>query len=258
MKTKYLLAAGAMLLVFVLAGCTIEYDTKIQPDQSGTVSTAMGFTDDEVKYITSQSTSSTSGSICDEMWNESSSKLPSNAVTRQEQKGTETWCYVDVKFANLDELSSFYGDQNATVNRLEVVNNKFYYDVSMDMSSDETTSTADYPLTMTWKVTMPGSVKSHNADSASGTTLTWNLSSAKGVVDMQAESSLNSTGWVWWVVGGLLCLCLVALVIVIVVVLVIYLSRKRNSPAPKPPVAETADSVTPELKMPAQRKKGSG
>jgi len=256
MKAKNLLAPGVLLLAIVLAGCTIEYDTKIQPDQSGTVSTAMGFTDDEVKYITSQSTSTTGGSICDEMWNESSSKLPSNAVTHQEQKGTETWCYVDVNFANLDELRSFYADQKATVNRLEVADNTFYYDVSMDMSSDGTTSTAGYPLTMSWKVSMPGSVKSHNADSASGTTLTWNLSSAKGVVDMQAESSLSSTGWVWWVVGGLFCLCLITLVIVIIVVLVIYLRRKKNSAAPETPGPETADPVTPILKMPAQRKKG--
>jgi hypothetical protein len=233
MKVKYLLVAGAALLVFVLAGCTLEYDTKIQPDQSGTVSLAIGLTADEVKYMTSQSSSDTSG-ICAEMWKNSSTKLPANTVTRQEQKGDETWCYTDVKVANLAELRSYYGDQNVTVNRLEVVNNTFFYDVSTDMTSDKT-STGSFPLTVTWKVSMPGPVKSNNADSASGNTLTWDLTSATGVVDMKAESSLSSSSSVWWVVGGLIFLCLVLLVIAAGVGVFFYVRRKKKTPAPETP-----------------------
>jgi len=228
MKTKYLLAAGAALLVFILAGCTIEYDTKIQPDQSGRVSTAIGFTADELKYLTSQSNNDAS-KICDEMWKDSSSSLPPNAVTRQEQKGDETWCYVDVDFANLEELRSYYTDQKVKVNRLEVVKDTFYYDVTFDMSSD--TSMVDFPLLITWKVSMPGTVRQHNADLGSGRSLTWNLASASGAVNMKAESSLSSSNWAWWAAGGLVCLCLVVIVIGAGVGLLLYLRKKKPAPA---------------------------
>jgi len=231
MKTKYLLVAGVVLLAFILAGCTVEYDTKIQPDQSGTVTEAIGLSTDEMKIVTSQSTTDTGG-VCNQIMKDSSgdssSNLPSDAVVRQEQKGDETWCYIDMKFSDLDELRSIYSGQNVTVNRLEVVDKTFYYDVSLDSSSS---SGMGYMVQMTWKVTMPGLVKSNNATSASGQTLTWDLSSSSSTADMQAESSLNSTAWIWWLAGGLLCLCLVVLVIVVVVVIVITRRNKKKKVA---------------------------
>jgi hypothetical protein len=244
MKTKILLAVGAVLLVLFLAGCTIEYQTKINPDQSGTVTEAIGMTADEVTYLTSQGGVDPKG-VCDDLMKDSKSSLPSGAVTRQEKKGDETWCYVDVKFTSLADLGSFYTDQsNVTVNRLEVADNTFYYDVSTDTSA-ATGTTTGFPLQFTWKVTMPGAVKSNNATSVSGKTLTWDRGSATGKVDMQAQSSLAGSslpGWAGWVIGGGACLCLLVLVIVVVVVVVLLL-RKRNKKAAAP--ASPAEPAPP-------------
>lgn len=234
MKKKFVLLAGGILLAFLLGGCTIEYDTTIKGDQSGTVTEAIGLTQDEMNYLNNQSSgSNTSGTngICAKLFSASSSSLPSNAVTRQEQKGNETWCYVDIKFANLDELKSFYDDQNVTVNRLEVANDTFYYDVSISTSDESGLS--NYPLQMTWKVTMPGTVQSNNADSKSGSTLNWDMTNSTGMLNMQAESTLGSAiNWIWWLVGGLFCLCLVVVVIVVVVVLVVLIRKKNKASDP--------------------------
>jgi hypothetical protein len=238
MKSRTLFAAGAVLLILFLAGCTIEYQTKINPNQTGTVTEAIGMTAEEVTYLTSQGGVDPNG-VCDDLMKDTKSSLPSGAVTRQEKKGNETWCYVDVKFTSLADLESFYTDQtNLTVNRLEVADNTFYYDVSTDMSA-ATGTTTGFPLQFTWKVSMPGAVKSNNASSVSGNTLTWDLGSATGKVDMQAQSSLSGSslpGWTGWVIGAGACLCLLVLVIAVVVVVVLLL-RKRNkkSAAPVPP-----------------------
>jgi hypothetical protein len=239
MKTKFLLVAGGILLAFLLAGCTVEYDTTIKSDQSGTVTEAIGLTSDELGYLNTESSglnssgtsgTTTPGNACDKMFSNSSSSLPSGTTTREEQKGDTTWCYLDTKFANLDELKSFYGDQNVTVNRLEVVNNTLYYDVSLD-SSDES-GLSGTAIQMTWKVTMPGTVGSNNADSKSGKTLTWDMSNSTGSLDMQAQSTLSSTtDIIWWLVGGLLCLCLIVVVIVIVVVVVVVQRNKKKKAA---------------------------
>jgi hypothetical protein len=263
MKTKSLFAAGMLLMLILLAGCTVEYNTKVNGNQSGALSMAVGFSADEVKALAAQSTT-TSGSVCDQMFKDSSTKLPANTTTRKEMKGTETWCYVDLKFTDLLELKKFYQDENATVNRLEVVNGIFFYDVSMDMGSADSSIPTGYPLTFTWKLTLPGAVKSNNADLVNGNTLSWNLGSATGVVDMTAESSTNGStpGWIWWVVGSLCCLCLVVLVIAALVGLIVYL-RRRNKPEVVTPAAQVVDvapaaeaaPVTPLLKKPARSKK---
>jgi hypothetical protein len=223
MRKRLSLVVCSLLVLVLLAGCTIEYRTAVEKDGSGQMSVAMGFTAQEAGDMAELSGGSATD-LCQQMWAESSSEYPANAVTREEQRGDETYCVIEFTYANLQELRTDYETMGITVNRLEIVDERFYYDVSIDMGESESLG---FAVNMTWIVTMPGSVGTHNATSVSGQTLTWNLVPGQ-VNSMRAESSLGSN-WLWWVLGGLGCLCLLVVVIGAVVGVVLYLRKKKKS-----------------------------
>lgn len=225
MRNKFLFVIGVALLAFVLAGCSIEYDTTIRPDSSGTMTLSIGFTADEMGMMSS--TASNPATFCQEMWSDSNTDFPPNTVIRQEQRGSETWCVAEMPFSDLQQLRSIYINQGAEVNRLEVVDNVLYYDVSLDLRE---ASEVGASMQMTWILNLPGRVTSHNATMADGQTLVWNLNMG-GMNRLQAESSLGGYDWVWWVVGGLCCLCLIVVVIGGGIGLFFYLRNKKKNTA---------------------------
>ena len=223
MRKHTLLLVCSLLILTVLAGCTVEYRTSVEADGSGQMATAIGFTAQEASDLAGLSGGDASN-ICQEMWGEASSDLPPNATIREEQRGDETYCVAEFSFASLEELRSIYVDQGLIVNRLEIVDDRFYYDVSIDMSD---AGSLGIPMNMTWVVTAPGTVGNHNATSVSGQTMTWNLVVGQ-VNNMRFESSLGSN-WLWWVLGGLGCLCLLVVVVGAVIGVVLYLRKKKKS-----------------------------
>ncbi|MEZ0395818.1 MAG: hypothetical protein ABWK53_05240 [Anaerolineales bacterium] len=225
MRNKTLFVAGIVLLAFVLAGCSMEYDTNVRPDQSGSMIMSIGFTADEMEMMSSGV--SNPATFCQEMWAEENTDFPPNTIIRQEQRGSETWCIAEMPFADLQQLRSIYINQGITVNRLEVVDNVLYYDLSLDLSE---ASGSGLDIQMTWRVTLPGRVASHNAHAVSGQTLTWNLNIGS-MNRIQAESSLSSNDWIWWLLGGLACLCLIVVVIGGAVGLFLYLRKKKAAAA---------------------------
>lgn len=225
MRNKFMLVAGIVLLAFVLAGCSMEYDTTIQPDESGRMVLSIGFTADEMEMM---GATANSASFCQEMWAEENTDFPPGTVIRQEQRGTETWCIAEMPFSSLQQLRSIYVNQGVTVNRLEIVDNTLYYDLSLDLSDAGGLGSS---IQVTWRVTMPGRITSHNAQSVDGRTLTWNLG-VGSLNRLQAESSVGMAAWVWWVVGGLACLCLVVVVVGGGVGLFFYLRNKKKAAAP--------------------------
>lgn len=225
MRNKFLLMAGIVLLAFVLAGCSMEYDTTIQPDESGRMVLSIGFTADEMEMIGATANSAT---FCQDMWADESTDFPPDTVIRQEQRDTETWCIADMPFSDLQQLRSIYVNQGVTVNRLEIVDNTLYYDLSLDLSD---TGELGSSIQFTWRLTMPGRITSHNAQSVDGRTLIWNPR-VGSLNRLQAESSVGTAGWVWWVVGGLACLCLLVVVVGGGVGLFFYLRNKKKTAAP--------------------------
>jgi hypothetical protein len=223
MRTRRSLLVCSFLVLIFLAGCTIEYRTDINKGGAGQMSMAVGFTGEEASSLTDLTGGSTAN-ICQEMWSESNSDFPANAVIRQEQRGDETYCLVEFSYANLQELRTDYENMGITVNRLEILENRFYYDVSIDMGESDTLG---FPVNMTWVVTMPGTVGTNNATTVSGQTLTWNLAVGQ-VNSMRAESAVGSN-WLWWVLGGLGCLCLLVVVIAAIIGIVLYLRKKKKS-----------------------------
>jgi hypothetical protein len=223
MRKRLLFGMVFVLMALILAGCKMEYDTTIQPDESGRMILSIGFTADEMEMIGA----SNSATFCQEMWADSSSDFPPGTTIRQEQRGGETWCLADMPFSNLQQLRSVYINQGVTVNRLEIVDNILYYDVAVDLSDAGGLGTS---MQVTWRLTMPGRITSHNAHSVEGRTLSWNLN-VGSMNRLQAESSVGVGDWVWWVVGGLCCLCLVVLVIGGGIALFVYLRKKKAGTA---------------------------
>lgn len=87
------------------------------------------------------------------------------------------------------------------------------------------------------RVTLPGSIKSHNADEVQGSTLIWRPKGG-GIVEMNAESSVLR----WGVVGGFIGggVVLVALIIILIVVLVKRSRRAASAAAVAPPSTAVA------------------
>ena len=105
----------------------------------------------------------------------------------EEKRGEETWCVTTARFENLDELRTLYEQREGIkINRLEISDGKFFYDIDIDTLSDDSSFSA---LTeITWSVVLPGEPISHNADQVNGTTLTWSPTPKSGVINLRAES----------------------------------------------------------------------
>lgn len=224
MRNKLLFVAGIVLLAFVLAGCSMEYDTTIRSDSSGQMILSIGFTADEMEMM---SATTNSASFCQDMWADENTSFPPNTVIRQEQRGTETWCIAEMPFSDLQQLRSIYVNQGVTVNRLEVVDNILYYDLSLDLSDAGGLGSS---IQFAWRVTLPGRITSHNAQSVDGNTLIWNPR-VGSLNRLQAESSVGMADWVWWLIGGLVCLCLIVVIVGGGIGLFFYLRNKKKSAA---------------------------
>ena len=228
MKPKLTLFALLTVAALLLSACTINLKTTINEDGSGQSISEFGFNAEDINSLTSLGISSVQ-QYCDE----SASDLPDNATVAVEERGDETFCILTVPFATLEELKATYQDGDVTINRLEIVDNVLYYDISLTPTEE----TAAAEATINWILVVPGSIQSHNATSVDGNTLTWELSSGT-ITNMQAQSNMgfpalglgNGDYWITYLGVALGCLCCL-LVIIIVVVVVIVVIRKRKPTA---------------------------
>jgi len=94
------------------------------------------------------------------------------------------------------------------------------------------------------RITFPGSIVEHNADSVDGTTLTWNVP-FNGAVDIQAESLLSGGGADD---GGGFPIWVLVLIVVVVIGAVAFFVLRGRSPAPAAAggaAAPTGDTTPP-------------
>jgi hypothetical protein len=230
-----------ILCSLLLAGCTINVSTDIQKDGSGKFGMEMIFTSSDMQSLSDMGT--TVDEFCQSAADED---MPEEAEIILEEHGDETWCTITVPFASLDELQTAYTDgEGIEVNQLEIVDDKLYYDILVDMSTSGMGS--DVMMTTNWKLTLPGKIESHNADQKDGNTLTWALAGSQTYA-IQAESNLG--GGISlpggentpWIIGGVVlsCLCLIVVVVIIVVIFVV-IRKKKQSEEP----VEAAESENP-------------
>jgi hypothetical protein len=210
-----------------LAACQFQAATTIEPDGSGELRTEVGFTAEERKNLEAQSGGS-SPDFCNTQGS------ASGVTVTEETRGDQTWCVTIRKFNNPDELRKLYAEQKGiTIHRLELADEKFYYDVDVDTASDESSFSAFSAIT--WTVTLPGAPLTHNAAQAQGNTLTWNLPPKSGMLNLRAESAVDrpDTMPLWIMAGvGLLCIALSIAAVGVGAVLLARRARKPSSSSP--------------------------
>lgn len=230
-----------LLVGLVLAACTFQVSTTINPTGAGELRSEIGFTAADKEMLKSLDTSP------DKFCADSQSKgdLPEGSPVTVEERGDETWCVVTVAFANLEELQKTYTDmQGLTINQLELTPTSFTYDVDISFTGDQTSQVGADTVLFRWVVTPPGTVTDHNADEVDGDALIWNVGigetvNAHIVTTISPVQALGGVGgglpsWLIPTVIGLCC-CLLLLVAVVVVVVVVM--RRRQSAAPGTPPA---------------------
>lgn len=165
-----------------LAGChKLDVTTRIEANGSGELRTGVGFSAEERANVEKQYNNSQD--FCN------TDQTPPNVSVTEEQRGDETWCVTTTRFKNLDELRTLYEQQKGiTINRLEISDGKFYYDVDIDTLSE---SSSFSTLTeITWSIVLPDAPISYNADEVNGNTLTWTPTTKDGIVNLRAESEV--------------------------------------------------------------------
>ena len=180
MKSQLIRKLALVLVVLVLVGChEMEATTKIDSNGSGEMQVGIGFSAEERANLEKQN--GNSQDFCN-----TSQKTPNVKVT-EEQRDEETWCITTTPFKDLDELRSLYTQwEGIKINRLEIGNEKFYYDVDLDTLSED--SSFSVQTDITWTVVLPGTPISHNADQVDGNTLTWIPTPKSGIIKFQAQS----------------------------------------------------------------------
>jgi hypothetical protein len=172
----------SIFTILLLAGChKLEVTTRVDLDGSGEVRMGAGFSAEERANMEKQ------GSNPNDFCNVAQS--PPNVTVIEQQRGEETWCINLTKFNDLEELRSLYEQRRGiTINRLEIRDGKFYYDVDLDTLSEESSYSA---LTeITWLLVVPGALIEHNADQVDGNTLTWKPAPKSGIIRLYAESEV--------------------------------------------------------------------
>ncbi|MCL4871195.1 MAG: DUF3153 domain-containing protein [Anaerolineae bacterium] len=211
MKTRLSIPFFCLLALF-LSACSFNVTTVVESDGSGTWKTEIGFNAEDQALLSSFGMGASE--VCQEM--QADGELPAGAQISTEERDGSIWCVVEQSFATLAELRQLHSEGDGiTVNRLEILDDQFHYDLSLDMrdaeaSLEEMQELGEFALDFTWRLTVPGKVVSHNADAISGNTLTWNLTPGT-IISLQAESDLSSGGSTWLILL-LCCLCLVVMI----------------------------------------------
>ncbi len=183
MKSRALQFVVFAAWALLLAAChKLQATTEVKPDGSGELRTGVGFSAEERQNLENQSGNEGSDNFCN-----SSGQTSPDVTVAEEQRGDETWCITTTKFDDLEELRRLYEEKKGIrINRLEVTDGKFYYDIDLDTSSE----TSDFSAftAITWTVVLPGTPVYHNATLAEGNTLTWNPTPQSGTINLRAES----------------------------------------------------------------------
>lgn len=186
MKSRSIKTLVLIFGVLLLAGChKLEAITKVEPNGSGELRMGVGFSVEERENMEKQ------GSNPQDFCN-ASQTAPKVTVT-EEKRGDETWCITTTQFKNLEELRSLYEQRKGIrINRLEIVDGKFYFDIDIDTLSE----TSDFSAfkDITWIVVLPGAPIEHNTEQVDANTLTWTVPPQIGNTNLYAESEVPRAG----------------------------------------------------------------
>jgi hypothetical protein len=151
----------------------------------------------------------------DEMCAKTTSGIENNiGAFTQEKHGDEIWCTYTITMDNLKGLSNHLEDKfSLTVQRLEILDNKFFLDLTWHDFPCTTTSPADF--TCEFSVQAPGQAGPNNATRVQGNTLTWDMMDGKINSHFTAESAVGGfDSTVWIALAVLMCGCCAVVVLI--------------------------------------------
>ena len=255
------LHAGLLLLVvsvaLLAAGCRIQIglDTVVKENGSGTFGLRLA-ADKEIQDLMAQQGGG------EDLFSGLKEGMPEGWTTEEgtDPDGTK-WVKATVAFKDQEELKSLLqsggdspmgdlGDSQIEISQttsLFSVNTRFAgkFDMGSALSAIGEGAGEEAPMEMLQsiiqfenRVTLPGSIKSHNADEVQGNTLVWRPKGS-GMVEMTAESSALR----WGVVGGFIGGGVVLVALIIALIIIMVRRGRRTAPA-APPMAAAAAAVT--------------
>jgi len=237
----------ASLLALVATACKIETNIGaiINADGSGTIVTEVGM-DEEAKgfFLSEEGADPFEGNDLVDC---------AGARTREEQRGDMTFYIIECDVADITEFeNTMTSTENTMLTSFDITVTDTLVSVSGTASAEDALGSEvegfdpallEDSISANLKVTLPGRILEHNADSQSGNTLTWDIPILGGTLDVQASSDPSGTpagggggGFPTW---------LIAVIAVVVLGGGYYLwtqNKKKGgaAPADTPPPAPTA------------------
>lgn len=231
----------AALLALVAAACKIEtnFGAVINADGSGTIIAEIGM-DEEAQGFFLQD-------VSDPFEGNDMSECP-GARTSEEQRGDLKFWIIECDVADITANTGLLEDnENSMVSDFSITVTDTLVTVSGSASAEDTLGSEaegfdpgvlEDSISANVKITMPGRILEHNADSKDGNTLTWKVPILGGNLDIQATSDptgpADSSG------GGGFPTWLIAVIAVVVLAGGYYFmtQRKKGGSAPAAPAGD--------------------
>jgi len=243
---RILILVAALALLTTACKIEINANFDINADKSGTVALEMGFDDEFASIMESMSDEPLDPSTIFEDFDLEGTP---EAVSSEERRGDMTFYIVTIPVDDItepqdlggeatagltDDIAVIFTDElvsvTASVNATDALGDSGELDMfTPDMLAES--------FSVNIRITMPGKILSHNANSQDGNTLTWSVDLASGgALDLQAESdprgSESSGGIPIWV--------FIAAAVVLVALVGWFLMKNRGGS--KPAAATAADA----------------
>jgi hypothetical protein len=194
----------------------IRITTTVNADESGTFKLEIVLTKELLGMLRSFPEMAQAG-VCDDF---STGIEDFPAMTESESDGSIT-CSAYKPFDDLEGLRAITEDSfdAGTFQQLEIDGGRFYYDLAANIDYAFTWETGmPFGMEAWWIVRIPGDVVDTNADTVSGHTLSWDLTTMNSTSHMRVESKIGGGGELdptLLAAGGILslgCCCAVVLI----------------------------------------------
>mgnify|MGYP001811869497 CR=1 FL=1 len=249
MRRLLILVAALALLT---TACKIEINAEfvINADKTGEVVLEFGY-DDEVAQL-----AAANGSSPTEMLGDFDLEDVPGATVTTETRGDMTFQVITVPIDDVTQAEGLGGDladgltddfQISFTDERVTIRGATTLDDALGEDTGEMGLTPEMLaqfFEINVRVTMPGKILEHNADSQSGNTLTWNIDLTGGALDIFAESDPNASEG-----SSMLLYVLIGAGAVLLVLVLWYLMRRKGggtaAAAPAAAPAPAADSPPP-------------
>ena len=231
----------ALLLTVVATACKIEtnFHARINASGSGVIIAEVGMDEEAQTFLlTGENTDPFEG-------NDLSDCV--GARTSEDQRGELHFWVIECDIASLEEFeATMTSTENTFMQSFDITVTDSLVTVTGSATAEESLgedtegfdpSVLEDSISANLRITMPGRIIEHNADSVDGNTLTWEIPILGGTLNVSAQSDPRGTpagggsgGFPIWLI----------VVIVVVVLLALYLfmqSKKKGAAASPPPAA---------------------